>query len=150
MAEWNRSYIHTVSSLSCAMSFSFSVLASERKRNRRKNSDVIQGQVMFVRLGSSLLRFEFVSYVEAMLVQCIKCEGFFRRPCTFSYSLFLSPSVSLDLYDYLASNRYCTFESLFQKKRVKVYSYETEWRENMADSCSHTSSLCFTIPRQWR
>jgi hypothetical protein len=79
---------------------------------------------MFVRLGSSLQQLEFVSYVEAMLVQCIKCEGFF--PVDHALSLIPSLSVSLDLYDYLTSNRYYTVESLFEKKRVKVYSYETE------------------------
>lgn len=35
---------------------------------------------MFVRLGSRLHKIEFASCVGAILVQCIKCEGFFFLP----------------------------------------------------------------------
>jgi len=64
-------FIHRIHFLS--LSF---ILYSCRKK-RSENLDALQGQVLFVRLGGRLFRIEFASYIGAILVQCIKCEGFF-------------------------------------------------------------------------
>jgi len=87
------------------------------RKKRSKNSDVIQGRVMFVRLGNSLyIKIEFVSYVVVvMLVQCIKCEAFFF--ILFSFFFF-----------YCALFR--SFARLsYNEKGISVYLYQSIKRE---------------------
>jgi hypothetical protein len=87
------------------------------RKKRSKNSDVIQGRVMFVRLGNSLyIKIEFVSYVVVvMLVQCIKCEAFFF----ILYSFFLFDCALFRSFARLSYN----------EKGISVYLYQSIKRE---------------------
>jgi hypothetical protein len=81
------------------LSFSHSLFLSKKTTQKFR----IQGQVMFVRLGSRLYKIEFANYVGAILVQCIKCEGFFflRSLSLFFLDCVLSLILSLYLCDNL-------------------------------------------------